>query len=52
MPPAEQTDAESFDVIEPQADAFRNYLPKKLSVRTEELMLDKRRAARPVGRPK
>ena len=38
---AEQTDASSFDVMEPQADAFRNYLPKKLSVRTEELMLDK-----------
>ncbi|MEY4952366.1 MAG: hypothetical protein RL299_790 [Pseudomonadota bacterium] len=38
---AEQTDAESFAPLEPQADAFRNYLPKKLSVRTEELMLDK-----------
>jgi catalase-peroxidase len=39
---AEQTDAASFEVLEPQADAFRNYLPKKLSVqRTEELMLDK-----------
>ena len=38
---AEQTDAESFEVMEPQADAFRNYLPKKLSVRTEELMLDR-----------
>ena len=37
----EQTDAESFAVLEPQADAFRNYLPKKLSVRTEELMLDR-----------
>ena len=36
-----QTDAASFDVLEPQADAFRNYLPKKLSVKTEELMLDK-----------
>ena len=38
---AEQTDAESFGVLEPQADAFRNYLPKKLSVKTEELMLDR-----------
>ncbi|RYY28346.1 MAG: catalase/peroxidase HPI [Sphingomonadales bacterium] len=36
-----QTDAESFDVMEPQADAFRNYLPKKLSVKTEEMMLDR-----------
>jgi catalase-peroxidase len=36
-----QTDAESFDWLEPQADAFRNYLPKKLSVKTEEMMLDR-----------
>jgi catalase-peroxidase len=32
-------------VLEPQADAFRNYLPKKLSVRTEELMLDRPRCS-------
>ena len=37
----EQTDADSFDPMEPQADAFRNYLPKKLSYQTEELMLDR-----------
>jgi catalase-peroxidase len=37
----EQTDVESFEWMEPQADAFRNYLPKKLSVKTEELMLDR-----------
>ncbi len=37
----EQTDAESFAVMEPQADGFRNYLPKQLSVKTEALMLDK-----------
>jgi catalase-peroxidase len=37
----EQTDAESFAVLEPQADAFRNYLPKKLRVKTEEMMLDR-----------
>ncbi len=36
-----QTDAESFAVLEPQADAFRNYLPKKLRVKTEEMMLDR-----------
>ena len=36
-----QTDAESFDWLEPQADAFRNYLPKKLRVKTEEMMLDR-----------
>jgi catalase-peroxidase len=39
---AEQTDAESFDVMEPEADAFRNYLgKKKLAVKTEEMMLDR-----------
>ncbi|MCZ8322280.1 MAG: catalase/peroxidase HPI [Novosphingobium sp.] len=38
---AEQTDADSFAPLEPQADAFRNYLPRKLSVKTEELMLDR-----------
>lgn len=38
---AEQTDADSFEVMEPQADAFRNYLPKKLAVKTEEMMLDR-----------
>jgi catalase-peroxidase len=35
------TDVESFAVLEPQADAFRNYLPKKLRVKTEEMMLDR-----------
>ena len=38
---AEQTDAESFAPLEPQADAFRNYLPKKLRVKTEEMLLDR-----------
>jgi catalase-peroxidase len=37
----EQTDADSFAVMEPQADAFRNYLPRKLAVKTEEMMLDR-----------
>ncbi|QYU69301.1 catalase/peroxidase HPI [Leptolyngbya sp. 15MV] len=37
----EQTDVESFDWMEPQADAFRNYMPRKLAVKTEELMLDR-----------
>jgi catalase-peroxidase len=36
-----QTDVESFAVLEPQADAFRNYLPQKLRVKTEEMMLDR-----------
>jgi catalase-peroxidase len=35
------TDAESFAVMEPAADGFRNYLKTKHSVRTEELLLDK-----------
>jgi catalase-peroxidase len=38
----EQTDAESFAVMEPEADAFRNYVgKKKLAVRTEDMMLDR-----------
>jgi catalase-peroxidase len=39
---AEQTDADSFAVMEPEADAFRNYAgKKKLAVKTEEMMLDR-----------
>jgi len=38
----EQTDADSFAVMEPEADAFRNYLgKKKLAVKVEEMMLDR-----------
>jgi catalase-peroxidase len=37
----DQTDAESFEPLEPKADAFRNYLAKKMRVKTEELMIDK-----------
>ncbi len=37
----EQTDQESFAVLEPEADGFRNYLKKNFSVTPEELMLDK-----------
>jgi catalase-peroxidase len=36
-----QTDVESFDVMEPQIDGFRNYAPKKFSVSTEEMLVDK-----------
>ena len=35
------TDVDSFAVMEPAADGFRNYLKTKHSVKTEELMLDK-----------
>jgi len=37
----EWTDEESFTVMEPVADGFRNYLKSKHSVRTEELLLDR-----------
>jgi catalase-peroxidase len=37
----EWTDVESFAVLEPAADGFRNYLKGKHSVRTEELLLDR-----------
>jgi catalase-peroxidase len=37
----EQTDVESFKVLEPVADGFRNYQQGKLSVPAEALLLDK-----------
>jgi catalase-peroxidase len=37
----EMTDAESFDVLEPVADGFRNWLKKDYVVSAEELMLDR-----------
>ncbi len=37
----EQTDAESFDVMEPMADGFRNYLKVDYTVPTEQLLIDK-----------
>jgi catalase-peroxidase len=37
----EMTDKESFDVLEPRADAFRNYLQVQFNVPTEELMVDR-----------
>jgi len=38
---AEQTDAEAFDVLEPVADGFRNYLKGKYSIPAEKLLVDK-----------
>ena len=35
-----QTDAASFDVLEPAADGYRNFLKKDYAVTAEELMLD------------
>ena len=37
----EQTDVESFAVLEPQTDGFRNYSKTKYSVSAEELLVDK-----------
>ena len=37
----EQTDVESFSVLEPAADGFRNYLKKQYAVGAEKLLIDK-----------
>ncbi len=37
----EQTDADSFSVLEPVADGFRNYLKTKFAVTAEELLIDR-----------
>lgn len=37
----EQTDVESFDVLEPQTDGFRNYSRTEFTVSAEELLIDK-----------
>ena len=38
---AEQTDVESFSVMEPEADGFRNYLKTKFTVSAEEMLVDR-----------
>ena len=38
---AEQTDVESFDVLEPFADGFRNYQKAEYAVTAEEMLLDR-----------
>jgi catalase-peroxidase len=38
---AEHTDIESFKLLEPMADGFRNYLKTKYTISTEELLVDK-----------
>ncbi|CUS47733.1 MAG: catalase-peroxidase KatG [Idiomarinaceae bacterium HL-53] len=38
---AEMTDADSFDVLEPEADGFRNYMKKRFMVAAEEMLIDK-----------
>ena len=37
----EQTDVESFAVLEPVADGFRNYLKTQLGISTEEMLVDR-----------
>ncbi|BBD03000.1 MULTISPECIES: catalase/peroxidase HPI [Sphingobium] len=37
----DQTDADGFDVLEPKADGFRNYLQTRYNVPTEELLVDR-----------
>jgi len=37
----EQTDVEAFNVLEPEADGFRNYLKTKYSISAEELLVDR-----------
>ncbi len=37
----EQTDVESFAVLEPEADGFRNYLKQEYAVSAEKMLVDK-----------
>lgn len=37
----EETDVESFAVLEPKADGFRNYIKSSLTLKAEELLIDK-----------
>jgi catalase-peroxidase len=37
----ELTDVESFAVLEPEADGFRNYLKKAYTISAEEMLIDK-----------
>lgn len=37
----EQTDVESFEVMEPEADGFRNYLKADYAIPAEEMLVDK-----------
>ncbi|WP_053990960.1 catalase/peroxidase HPI [Mangrovimonas sp. TPBH4] len=37
----DQTDVESFGLLEPMADGFRNYLKTQYTISTEELLVDK-----------
>ena len=41
MPTEEQTDIENFEILEPWADGFRNYMRGDYGVKAENLLLDK-----------
>ena len=41
MPARRRTDAESFDVLEPIADGFRNYQKASFAISGEEMLVDK-----------
>ena len=41
MRPQEQTDVDSFAVLEPVADGFRNYLKTKYTIKAEHLLVDR-----------
>ena len=43
----EQTDVESFAVLEPIADGFRNYLKGKYTIPAEALLIDKAQLLNP-----
>ncbi|MCY4151709.1 MAG: catalase/peroxidase HPI [Aestuariivita sp.] len=38
---AEQTDSDSFDVMEPHADGFRNFQKPKLAISAEQMLIDR-----------
>jgi len=38
---ADNTDADSFAVLEPKVDGFRNYIPANLPIAPEQMLLDK-----------
>lgn len=37
----EMTDVEAFEALEPKADGFRNYANKKITIKEEELLIDR-----------
>jgi len=46
-----QTDVDSFAVLEPAADGFRNYIGAKYDITAEELLIDKARLLTMIAPP-